>query len=137
MRRSIVIAGLVLALGAFAIQWLDYRQASRQLAPELFIAIVAVAFAVGGLWMGWKLAARRRGPGFVRNDAAIASLGLTGQEMRVLELLATGQPNKSLARSLGLSPNTIKTHLSNLFAKLEASTRTEAVARARDMEIIP
>ena len=137
MTRNIVASALILALGAFGLQWLEHRQLMRQLAPELFVLVIALAFTAGGLWVGWTIAARRRGPGFARNEAAIASLGLTRQEMRVLERMASGGSNKDLARELGLSPNTIKTHLSNLFAKLEASTRTQAVSRARELEIIP
>ena len=71
------------------------------------------------------------------NTAAVQSLGLTGQEMRVLSELASGRANKDIARTLGLSPNTVKTHLAHLFAKLEAGTRTEAVGRARDLGLIP
>lgn len=137
MTRNIVASALILALGAFGLQWLQHRQLMHAVAPELFIAVIALAFTAGGLWVGWTIAARRRGPGFVRNEAAISSLGLTPQEMRVLEQLASGGSNKALARTLGLSPNTIKTHVSNLFGKLDASTRTQAVARARELEIIP
>ena len=137
MMRTVVTAGLVLALGAFALAWLDLQQATRVMASELYVAVIAVLFATGGLWLGWKIAARRHGPAFVRNDAAVRSLGLTGQEMRVLSVLASGQANKEIARALGLSPNTIKTHLANLFAKLEVSTRTEAVTRARELSLIP
>ena len=57
--------------------------------------------------------------------------------MRVLTALAAGGANKDIARALGLSPNTVKTHLAHLFAKLEAGTRTEAVGRARDLGLIP
>jgi DNA-binding CsgD family transcriptional regulator len=38
---------------------------------------------------------------------------------------------------MGLSPNTVKTHVANLFAKLEASRRTQAVMKARDLRLIP
>ena len=55
----------------------------------------------------------------------------------MLERLAAGQSNKEIARTLGLSPNTVKTHVANLFAKLEASRRTEAVNKARDLHLIP
>ena len=134
---TVVTAGLILAVGAFALAWLDMQQATRRITPELYVAVIAILFAAGGLWLGWKVAARRHGPAFVRNDAALKSLGLTGQEMRVLERLASGQSNKALARALGLSPNTIKTHLANLFAKLGAATRTEAVTRARELDLIP
>lgn len=57
--------------------------------------------------------------------------------MRVLAELASGRANKDIARALGLSPNTVKTHLAHLFAKLKAGTRTEAVGRARDLSLIP
>ena len=66
-----------------------------------------------------------------------ASLGLTGQEMRVLERLAAGQSNKEIARTLGLSPNTVKTHLANLFAKLEVARRTQAVQRGKELGLLP
>ena len=137
MIRTVATAGLVLALGAFALAWLDLQQATRRITPELYVALIAIAFAAGGLWLGWKIATRRHGPVFTRNDAAVSSLGLTGQEMKVLDALASGRANKEIARSLGLSPNTVKTHLANLFAKLEVSTRTSAVTRARELSLIP
>lgn len=137
MVRTIVTAGLVLALGAFLLVWLEMQQTTRAVSPQLYVAVIAILFAAGGLWLGWRIAARRHGPDFVRNDAAIRSLGLTGQEVRVLSALASGRANKEIARSLGLSPNTVKTHLANLFAKLGASTRTAAVTRARELDLIP
>lgn len=137
MVRTALVWGLPLALFAFGLAWLDFQQARQVLPPDVYAAIVAMLFAAGGLWAGWRIAARRHGPSFVRNEAAVRSLRLTGQELRVLERLASGQSNKALARNLGLSPNTVKTHLANLFAKLEVVTRTEAVTRARDLAIIP
>lgn len=74
---------------------------------------------------------------FQRNDAALASLSLTGQEIKVLERLAAGRSNKEIARDLGLSPNTVKTHVGNLYAKLEVSRRTQAVGKARELSLIP
>ena len=137
MIRTVVTAGLVLAFGAFLLTWLEVQKAARVIAPDVYVAVVAALFAVGGVWLGWSIATRRHGPDFMRNDAAIRSLGLTGQEMRVLGALASGRANKDIARTLGLSPNTVKTHLAHLFAKLEAGTRTEAVGRARDLGLIP
>lgn len=137
MIRTVTTAGLTLALGAFALAWLDLQQATRRITPELYVALIAIVCAGGGLWLGWKIATRRHGPDFVRNDAAVRSLGLTGQEMKVLDALASGRANKEIARSMGLSPNTVKTHLANLFSKLEVPTRTAAVTRARDLGLIP
>lgn len=137
MIRTVAIYAVLLALGAFILQWLDYQQAIRAIPQDVYVAMIAIVFAGGGLWIGWRIAARGRGPGFTRNEAAIRSLRLTGQELRVLDALASGRPNKEIARALGLSPNTVKTHLANLFAKLGSGTRTETVSRARELEIIP
>ena len=93
--------------------------------------------AGGGVWVGWRLSSRPRGPGFQRNAAAVAALGLTRQELRALDLIAAGQSNKEMARTLGVAPNTIKTHLANLFAKLEVGRRTQALAKARELALIP
>jgi two-component system, NarL family, response regulator LiaR len=137
MVRTVILWALVLAAGAFALQWLEYQYAVRALATEAYVAVIGVAFAAGGVWLGWRLSARRAPAAFARNDAARATLGLTGQEVRVLESLAAGQSNKEIARALGLSPNTVKTHLANLFAKLEVSRRTQAIGKARDLHLIP
>ena len=64
-------------------------------------------------------------------DAAANDAGLSMREREVLGLLAEGLSNKELARALGVSENTIKTHLANLYAKLGVGKRTEALAAAR------
>jgi len=137
MTRTIIIWALVLAAGAFALQWLQYQYLVRLFSEQIYIGVIGTAFAAGGVWVGWKLTSRNAPAPFARNAAAQASLGLTGQEMKVLEKLAEGQSNKEIARTLGLSPNTVKTHLANLFAKLEAGRRSHAVAKARDLHLIP
>lgn len=136
MTRIVLAWALVLAAGAFALQWLQYQYLVRALQPQVYVAVIGVAFAAGGVWLGWRLSARHAPGPFARNEAALASLGLTGQEVKVLERLAAGQSNKEIARTLGLSPNTVKTHVANLYAKLEVSRRTQAVGKARDLQLI-
>ena len=137
MLRAIVIWAAVLAAGAFVLQWLQYEYLVRMFPREIYVAIIGTGFAAGGVWLGWKLAARPPARSFARNDAAIGSLGLTGQEMKVLEALASGRSNKEIAAALGLSPNTVKTHTANLYAKLGVASRTRAVNAARDLHILP
>ncbi len=55
---------------------------------------------------------------------------LTSREREILGLLADGMVNKQIAARLGISPNTVKTHLELLFDKLDVSSRAEAVATA-------
>ena len=61
---------------------------------------------------------------------------LTPRETDVLPLLAQGYSNKEIARSLGVSPDTIKDHLARLYTKLDAGDRTQAVSRARTLGLI-
>ncbi|HWI63308.1 MAG TPA: response regulator transcription factor [Symbiobacteriaceae bacterium] len=58
---------------------------------------------------------------------------LTAREVEILTLLAAGLTNKAIAGQLFLSPFTVKRHVSNLFAKLGATTRTQAAAKAREL----
>jgi NarL family two-component system response regulator LiaR len=136
MIRTVILWAVALAAGAFALQWLEYQYLAMRFSREIYVGIIAVVFAGGGMWLGWRLSSRPRGA-FQRNDAAITALGLTRQELRALELIAAGQSNKEMARNLGVAPNTVKTHVANLFAKLEVSRRTQALAKARDLSLIP
>ena len=56
--------------------------------------------------------------------------------MAVLEQIAEGRSNKEIAAALGVSPNTVKTHVARLYEKLGAERRTDAVARARELGIV-
>jgi LuxR family transcriptional regulator, maltose regulon positive regulatory protein len=62
---------------------------------------------------------------------------LSARELEVLRLLATGAPNRAIAKELVVTLDTVKRHLSNLFSKLEVANRTQAVARARELGLLP
>ena len=61
---------------------------------------------------------------------------LSARETEVLKLMAHGSPNKAIAAALSISESTVKTHVSNIFQKLEVGQRTEAVTKAMSMGII-
>ena len=61
---------------------------------------------------------------------------LSERELEVLRLLAQGSSNAAIAEQLVVTTSTIKRHVSNIFSKLAVSSRTEAVARARELEIL-
>lgn len=56
---------------------------------------------------------------------------LTPRQLEILQLLAEGLPNKSISRQLGVSEDTVKTHLKTLFQELTVHTRTACVSAAR------
>ena len=65
-----------------------------------------------------------------------ADCGLTGRELQVLRLIATGKTNKAIARELSLSEKTIDRHISNIFVKAEVSSRSAATAFAYERKLI-
>jgi DNA-binding NarL/FixJ family response regulator len=62
-------------------------------------------------------------------DVVLPDEALTAREREVLELLSRGLPNKLIARRLQISEHTVKFHVSSIYAKLGASSRTDAVSR--------
>jgi LuxR family maltose regulon positive regulatory protein len=74
-------------------------------------------------------------------DVATGARGLidplTGRELQVLAMLAAGTPNQAIAEELFVTIFTVKKHISHILGKLGAANRTEAVARARELGLIP
>ena len=62
---------------------------------------------------------------------------LTARELEILRLVAAGTPNQAIAAQLVVTLDTVKKHITHLLGKLGAANRTEAVARARQLGLIP
>jgi DNA-binding NarL/FixJ family response regulator len=62
---------------------------------------------------------------------------LTSRQSQILPLLAEGLPNKRIADALGLTEGTVKQHLKDLFRRLNANNRTQAVREARRLGLLP
>jgi len=62
---------------------------------------------------------------------------LTSRELEVLKMLAAGRSNQAIARELVVTLDTVKKHVGHVLGKLGAANRTEAVARARELSLIP
>jgi DNA-binding CsgD family transcriptional regulator len=137
MTRTVLLYGLALALAGAALHWLQYRFIARALPTETYVALLAAGFLALGAWLGRKLTPAPAGRGFTRNEAAIRSLGLSPRECEILTLLASGQSNKEMARSLAISPNTVKTHLARVYDKLDVERRVQAIEKARSLALIP
>lgn len=137
MWRTILIYAAILAVGVFLLEWLQYRFWARELGLETLIGLIGLGGIGLGVWLGMRLTRRAAPAPFERNEAAIASLGLTRRECDVLLALVSGGSTKELARQLGVSPNTVKTHLARLFDKLDVSNRVQAIEKARLLRLIP
>lgn len=140
MKRTIVIYSLALAALVFLLKFLEYRFIIRDLSFEFYFGIVALLFTALGIWVGLRLTRKKIvlvGQQFILNEPELLRLGISKRELEVLESISQGLSNQQIADKLFVSLNTIKTHSSNLFLKLEVSRRTQAVQRAKELRLIP
>jgi LuxR family maltose regulon positive regulatory protein len=84
------------------------------------------------LQLGWTTIYQ---PGPAQAPRAIAE-SLTPRERGILGLIAEGQSNKEIARSLGIAPETVKSHVKNIFDKLSVEKRAQAIARAQSLGLL-
>ena len=121
--------GLVVStVGSIARQGLSTHAQSRSAATR---AIVEPAESAPSSLLGVRPLSRLR-------PAPVETLvePLTTREVEVLEALAAGMSNEDIATSLYISVNTVKTHLKNVYGKLQVASRTQAVARAAELGVI-
>lgn len=71
-----------------------------------------------------------------RGGAAQAVGGLTGREVQVLRLVATGKTNRMIATELFLSEKTVARHVANIFTKLDLNSRAAATAHAYQQQLV-
>ncbi|MEO6075782.1 MAG: helix-turn-helix transcriptional regulator [Dokdonella sp.] len=113
MWKQVVGHGVLLALGALALRWLDQRMA-RTHSGDIVVFLVAVAFLTLGLVIGRRVFVGSAPATFDGNSKAQASLGISERKLTVLHELAAGHSNKEIAAQLRVSPNTVKTHVARL-----------------------
>ena len=131
--------GIAMAALIRLLKFVEYKFVIRDIPLEFYIGSVAVMFTALGIWAGLRLTRPKvieiSGP-FERNEANLKSTGISRREFEVLELIAAGLSNQEIAGRLFVSTSTVKTHVSNVLAKLDASRRTEAIANAKKIRII-
>ena len=140
MKRTILIYALALAALTALLKFLEYRFLIRDLSIEFYLSLVAVLFTGLGIWAGLKLTRRKAAAPsqpFVLDALTLSKLGISKREYEVLELISKGHSNQEIADKLFVSLNTIKTHSSSLFLKLDVKRRTQAIQKAKDLNLIP
>ena len=148
--KTILLYGISLALLLFLLRWLELRFIIFDHAVEIYIGAIAVIFTALGIWLALKLTKPKiervvvekeiyieKGREFVFNEAEFTRLGISKRELEVLQLMAEGLSNAEIAGRLYVSLNTIKTHASNIFFKLDADRRTHAIEKAKSLCLIP
>jgi DNA-binding CsgD family transcriptional regulator len=150
VKKTVLLYGLLGGVLIALLKVVEYRYLVIEHSLELYGGVVALLFAVVGIWLGQKLTRERvvtrevrvevpvaRGEPFVRDQAKVEELGLTPRELDILEAVAAGLSNREIAERLFVSENTVKTHAARLFCKLSARRRTQAVQLAKEAGLIP
>ena len=138
------IGGALIAV----LKFIEYKHFVRAYPTEVYGGVVAVIFTAVGIYLGlkWTTAKEvvvvkevrvREGGPFVLNEINLAELGLTAREHEILGLIAEGLSNREIAEKLFVSENTVKTHSSRLFDKMNVKRRVQAVQKGKDLGLIP
>jgi two-component system, NarL family, response regulator LiaR len=145
--KHVILYGAALAVLLFLLKWLEWKFVVMDRAIELYSGALAIVFTGLGIWLAIKLARPKlrtvivekevyvKPPGII-NEKELARLGLSARELEVLRLMAEGLSNQEIAARLFVSLNTIKTHSANIFEKLDVRRRTQAVDKAKKLNII-
>jgi two-component system, NarL family, response regulator LiaR len=140
MGKTILLYGLALAALLFLLQSVQFSFFVRDLSLEFYLSVVAIVFTAVGIWARLKLTKQKTKiviqADFSFNEQAFNRLGISKRELEVLGLMAQGLSNQEIAEKLFVSLNTIKTHSSNLFIKLDARRRTQAVQKAKELSLL-
>ncbi|MBL7818373.1 MAG: DNA-binding response regulator [Saprospiraceae bacterium] len=147
--KSVFLYGASLALFLFFLKWVQLKFIIFNHALEIYSFVIALTFTALGVWLAVKLTNPRvktivvekeifteASTSFAINTDEIKKLGLSQRELEVLNLMAQGMSNQEIAQQLFVSLNTIKTHSSKIFEKLEVNRRTQAVEKAKRLKII-
>lgn len=146
--KSVFLLGLSLGLLLVLLRWMELRWLVFMHATEIYIGGIAVIFTLMGGWLALRLTNPKTvivekevvitgRNNFEINEAVLKELGLSSRELEVLDLMAQGCSNQEIADRLFVSLNTIKTHSSRIFEKLDVNRRTQAVEKARKLQLIP
>ncbi|HEX6160368.1 MAG TPA: LuxR C-terminal-related transcriptional regulator [Thermoanaerobaculia bacterium] len=139
-----IAGGVLLAL----LKLIEYQYFVAAYPAEVYGGLLALIFTAVGIWFGLRYTRKvevvvvkevrvRDGGPFVLDQAKLRELGITAREHEILVLIAQGLSNREIGEKLFVSENTVKTHSSRLFVKLEVNRRVQAVQKAKELGLVP
>ena len=150
MNKATIVYSICLAFLLFLLKWLELRFIIFDHSFEIYIGFIAVIFTALGIWLASKLSKPKietiviekevyvnRNEDFVLDTSLVSQLELSKRELEILGLLAQGHSNQEIAARLFVSLSTVKTHIQNLFEKLDVKRRIQAVEKAKRLNLIP
>jgi two-component system, NarL family, response regulator LiaR len=148
--KATIIYSVGLAFLLFLLRWLELRFIIFRHSFEIYIGFIALIFTALGIWLALKLSKPKietvvvekevyvtRNENFVLDTSLVSQLELSKRELEILGLLAQGHSNQEIAAKLFVSLSTVKTHIQNLFEKLDVKRRIQAVEKAKRLNLVP
>ncbi|TQV81432.1 response regulator transcription factor [Aliikangiella coralliicola] len=135
MWRLILKYALILFAALSGFKFLEYQFFSHKMTLETYLVIIATIFLLLGFFVS-RYFLLKASPADEPEIDLERLAEFSQREQEILLFLSHGYTNKEIAKSLDISPNTVKTHMSSLFGKLDVNNRTQAVAEAKSLRII-
>ena len=136
--RSIALGfGILVACILALFQLAKFTYFTGESRIEIWIAAISLVFFMVGVLISRRYFPRKSpAPKGVINEKKLKQIGLSKREYEILQLIDQGLSNQEIADRLFLSESTVKKHVSNVFLKLDVQRRTEAIKRAKELEIL-
>lgn len=146
--KMLILYGAILSVLLLLLKWLEFRFLILHNSIDIYIGLIALIFTLLGIWLAQKLASPKvrivekevyvnKAQNFVPDESTVEKMGLSKRELEVLTLMAEGWSNQEIAEKLFVSLNTIKTHASRIFEKMDVKRRTQAIEKAQKSGLIP
>ena len=148
MAKQVALYGAVGGVLIALLKFIEYKHFVHEYPSEIYGGLIALIFTVLGIYFGlrWTRAKEvvvirevpvRADRPFVLDAAKLKEVGLTAREHEILALIAQGLSNREIGEKLFVSENTVKTHSSRLFEKMQVNRRVQAVQKAKALGLIP
>lgn len=141
--KEVIGYALAMAILISLMRVLEYQLLVVNYEIARYAGIIAIIFTLLGVWISKMIKPNSVNPPtpFLKTTTSIDqnvidSLGISKRELEVLQLMAAGHSNKEIGELLFVSENTVKSHAARLFEKLEVKRRTQAVDKAKTLNIL-
>lgn len=138
-KRNLIFAGSFAAI-LIILKTIEFFFFHYKFSFETYLGIIAVIFLILGIYFGSKLGNKKAdidSPTLnSTNLNADIETDLSSRELEVLLNISDGLTNQQIADKLFVSLNTIKTHTANIYSKLGVKSRTQAISKAKSLNLI-
>lgn len=147
--KEILLYALAMATFILLLEFLKYKFYFVLHRFEIYASLIAFLFTGLGIWLAKKVTSPKLETLIIKKEVTVEKsefalnvnemerLRISKRELEVLDLMAKGLSNQEIADTLFVSLATVKTHSSNLFEKLDVKRRTQAVEKAKQIQLIP